>query len=230
MKLQGIAGKGSGKLGAYVWVVRKGEQILREYTGKVNNPKSTAQSKQRAKFKLMSQLSAVVADGLAFVTETPSESQRNAFTRNNFANVTVVGDAAQVNMSAVKLASGRLIAPEFRAESGGNALSITMVDESGVWQGFGYAFVMSKGDGTVSGKSGRTAAGVADVEIPGIDPLAQRSDVRVYAWRFASESAEVRYQNITAGSTPSQMRLQFASMLATGDIITSETVTAVIQG
>lgn len=227
MKLQGIAGKGSGKLGAHVWVVRKGEQVVREYVKEIANPKSTAQTNQRAKFKLMSQLSAIVADALAFVPSTASESQRNAFARNNFSLVTVSSGAAQVDMSAVRLSSGRLLAPEFKYEVTQNGIDIIMVDP-GQWQGFGWAFVMPKGDGTVTGKSGRTIAGETTISLEGIDPTAQRSDIRVYAWRFKDENALVRFQNITAGTTPSQVKLQFASMLNTGEIITSETVSATV--
>ena len=219
MKLQGIAGKGTGKLGAYVWVVRKGEQIVREYTDKMSNPKSEAQTSQRAKFKLMSQLTAIVADALSFIPSNPAESQRNAFARNNFSLISVSGGAAQINMSAVRLASGRLVAPIFQVIAGNNGMTITMANPEG-WEGFGWAFVMSKSDGTVTGKSGITARGTSDITIEGIDPLAQRSDVRAYAWRFKDENALARFQNITAGTTASQVKLQFTSMVNSGEIIT----------
>ena len=82
MKLQGIAGKGSGKYGASVWVVRKGQQIVREYVKNIDNPKSEGQVRQRARFKLMSQVTALMSP---IVQNRPidDESIRNAFAREN---------------------------------------------------------------------------------------------------------------------------------------------------
>ena len=54
MKLNGIVGKGTGKLGASVFAISGGEQIVRQYNPVVSNPNTDAQVAQRAKLKLMS--------------------------------------------------------------------------------------------------------------------------------------------------------------------------------
>lgn len=62
MKLAGIFGTGTGKIGSSVFIVRKGQQIVRTHQPVVLNPKSAAQIAQRAKMKLASQMSAIFAD------------------------------------------------------------------------------------------------------------------------------------------------------------------------
>lgn len=52
-------GQFSGKLGAVVYAVRGGEQIVRAYQPVVSNPKSTAQMLQRAKGNVVGRLSAI---------------------------------------------------------------------------------------------------------------------------------------------------------------------------
>lgn len=84
MKLNGFVGKGSGKMGASVWLVRRGQQVVREYVSQVNNPKSEGQSRQRARFKLISQVTALLGP---YVQNRPigGETSRNAFARENAA-------------------------------------------------------------------------------------------------------------------------------------------------
>lgn len=102
MKLNGIAGKGSGKLGANVWAVRNGVQVVREYTDKVLNPKSSAQTKQRAKFKLMSQLAAVMRPFIAIPREG-LVSPANRFTALNIKRATYNQGVASIEFDAVVL-------------------------------------------------------------------------------------------------------------------------------
>lgn len=80
--LQGIGTKGTGKLGSVVYSVNHGVQIAREYQPTVSNPSSTGQVQQRAKLKLMSQLSAALAGVIAYQRDG-LVSPRNAFTKAN---------------------------------------------------------------------------------------------------------------------------------------------------
>lgn len=83
--MTGITGSLSGKMGTAVFRQRRGQQIVAQYQPHVNNPRSNRQSDQRARFKLMSQLSAIVADclgGTMSVLSRPERKGRNP--RNNF--------------------------------------------------------------------------------------------------------------------------------------------------
>jgi hypothetical protein len=88
--MQGITGKLSGKMGAAVFRVREGQQVVTQYNPIVKNPNTAGQQAQRAKFKLMSQLAAIMAPGFGTmgVTERPARGKgtaRNGFVQKNFA-------------------------------------------------------------------------------------------------------------------------------------------------
>lgn len=106
MKINGFVGKGSGKMGASVWLVRKNQQVVREYRKEVYNPKSEGQSRQRARFKLISQITALLG---SYVQNRPigGETARNAFAREN-ANAFTWNDQdsrAEVDMLSLSLTS-----------------------------------------------------------------------------------------------------------------------------
>lgn len=99
--MQGITGKVSGKMGSAVFRVREGQQIVTQYNPIVKNPNTEGQQTQRAKFKLMSQLAAVMAPGFGtMVAQNPKRkgrpSQRNAFVKLNFPLVEVSSDDAEI--------------------------------------------------------------------------------------------------------------------------------------
>lgn len=112
--MQGLTGKLSGKMGSAVFRVREGQQIVTQYNPLVKNPNSDGQQAQRAKFKLMSQLAAVMAPGFGTMgtINRPARgksTQRNAFTQINMKLVKVVRDGqnvtAKIPMEKVKLTS-----------------------------------------------------------------------------------------------------------------------------
>lgn len=86
MKLTSFVGTGTGRMGGSVFVVRHGEQIVRAYQSVVSNPKSTAQSEQRAKLKAAVQMSAILSPALAAFKGVggANVSARNAFVSDLF--------------------------------------------------------------------------------------------------------------------------------------------------
>lgn len=120
--MQGITGKLSGKMGAAVFRVREGQQIVTQYNPIVKNPNTAGQQTQRAKFKLMSQLAAVMAPGYGTMgtINRPARgksTQRNAFTQINMklvevdtANEEVV---AKIPMEKLQLTSSFRPLPPF---------------------------------------------------------------------------------------------------------------------
>lgn len=94
----------TGKLADTVMSVRNGEQIARKYQPVVFNPSTPAQIAQRAKLKLLSQMSAVMAPVIAIRREG-SVSSRNLFTKKNFPLVTYSSDTASVDIASVQLTS-----------------------------------------------------------------------------------------------------------------------------
>lgn len=111
MKLNGLMGTGSGKLGNSVFAVQSGEQIVRQYQSEVANPKTAAQTTQRAKFKLASQISAALASSIAF-PRTGLTSARNNFTKANFDLITTSNDVASMKLKSLQLAKGSSYLPD----------------------------------------------------------------------------------------------------------------------
>lgn len=102
MKLNGIIGKGTGKLGSSVFAISGGEQVVREYNPVVSNPNTDAQVAQRAKLKLMSQIGAVLSPALGFKKQG-LVSARNQFVSKNIGLCTYENKEATVNLIGLDL-------------------------------------------------------------------------------------------------------------------------------
>lgn len=106
MKLTGLLGTGSGKLGNSVFATIAGEQIVRQYQPVVANPSTTSQVVQRSKFKMLSQLGALMADDIA-IPRVGLVSSRNRFIKINSEKVEAGdytnGISASVYMGDIQL-------------------------------------------------------------------------------------------------------------------------------
>lgn len=115
MKLQGMAGKGSGKLGAHVYAISGGAQIVRQYNGEVTNPSTGAQVETRSKFKLLSQLAAAMAPVIA-IKKQGLVSGRNQFMQINKASAQYVGNDASINLNKVQITKSSRGLENFEAD------------------------------------------------------------------------------------------------------------------
>lgn len=113
-RLQGISGGMSGRTGSYTFRQSRGETIVSQYQPIVKNPNTQGQQNQRARFKLMSQLAAIMAPGFGTmgVTKRPGKqrpTQRNAFMNLNMPLVEVDASidsvTAKIPMESIKLTS-----------------------------------------------------------------------------------------------------------------------------
>lgn len=105
MKLSGIVGTGTGKLGSSVFATVAGKQIVRQYQPNVSNPSTAGQVAQRAKMKLMSQVAASMSPVIA-MRRNGLQSGRNVFIKKNFTQVSYQSDTAQVNLEGIQLTDG----------------------------------------------------------------------------------------------------------------------------
>ena len=110
--MQGITGKLSGKMGAAVFRIRKGDQIVTQYNPVVSNPNTAGQQEKRAAFKLMSQLGAVMAPAFGALDKPAAGSKgagtaRNRFFQLNYPKIEVEknqeGVIAKIPMEEIKL-------------------------------------------------------------------------------------------------------------------------------
>lgn len=104
MKVRGYL-KGKGKLGNIVCSTVAGETIARDYNPEVANPNTEGQVDQRARFKLMSQLSSIMAPVIA-IPKVKSQSSRNLFVKKNIGTTVYDGVQAAINLNKVQLTNG----------------------------------------------------------------------------------------------------------------------------
>ena len=129
MKLNGIIGKGTGKLGSSVFAISGGEQVVREYNPVVSNPNTEAQIAQRAKLKLMSQLGAALAPAMLFVKQG-LVSARNQFVSKNIGAATYQNDIASIELSDLQLTPSSVAFPALNAQSPGQGTLEVQLAES----------------------------------------------------------------------------------------------------
>lgn len=130
MKLSGLAGKGSGKLGSNVYAVSGGEQIVRQYNPVVANPSTPAQVAQRSRLKLASQIAAAMADVIA-IPRSGLVSSRNAFMKRNFDLFVGSENGASCQYAKLQLTGSAVGLPAVNAEkSDEQTLSIELASSA----------------------------------------------------------------------------------------------------
>lgn len=120
-----LFGKINGKLGSVVFSTSGGSIIAREYNPNVANPSTMAQVNQRARMKLMSQLSASLSPVLA-MTKDGLVSKRNKFTKLNFPASYALNGVAQITYENVQITEGNTALPALIAEGEVNANAMSL--------------------------------------------------------------------------------------------------------
>lgn len=114
-KVTSLYGKTTGKIGSIVFSTSGGETIAREYNPHVSNPNTEAQINQRARMKLMSQLSANLAPVIV-MQKDGLISRRNKFVKRNFEAAYVSQGLAQISYENVQLTEGNAALPQIISE------------------------------------------------------------------------------------------------------------------
>lgn len=114
MKLQGITGTGTGKLGSSVFAVSAGQQIVRQYQPNVSNPSTLAQVNNRAKMKLLAQLATAVSGSIA-ISKDGLVSARNQFISKNYPFAVADNGVADINLVEMQLTKGTITLPAVTA-------------------------------------------------------------------------------------------------------------------
>ena len=205
MKLSGILGTGSGKLGSSVFSVNGGTQIVRQYQPSVNNPSTDAQVENRSKLKLLSQLGAQVSNVIA-IRKNGMVSSRNGFTKANYNLAYIDQNEANIALEDVKLTDSSFALPGFQANRSGDFLHVELLEDASeavdqvVWvimrrTETGYISANVSAIQSTAGADGLFATDLTKVE----------GDIAVLAYgiRYGSADAKGEYENIIieAGSS-----------------------------
>ena len=116
-KVTSLYGKTTGKIGAIVFSTSGGETIAREYNPHVANPSTMPQVNQRARMKLMSQISATLSPVIA-MTKEGLTSRRNKFVSKNFENSYALNGVAQISYENLQLTEGSIGLPQIVLNAG----------------------------------------------------------------------------------------------------------------
>lgn len=194
-KMQGITGGLSGKMGSAVFRQRGGQTIATQYQPIVKNPNSEGQQAQRARFKLMSQLAAIMAPGFGTMSVTKraskgKPSQRNAFQQLNFPLVEVdetqeTAVTAKIPMEQLKLTSSFRHIPSITVTGQTREVSATIENMSSEIASVRFVLIGYQGD----------VASIVDLrDIPSNDGTVNYSYV----------TSEGRYTVLAYGLIPSE--------------------------
>lgn len=129
MKLNGLLGTGSGKLGTSVFTTVKGTQIVRQHQPVVTNPSTKLQVAQRSRFKLVSQIAASMADVIA-IPRIGLTSSRNLFIKKNMPAVRGNVEGAQVSYEKLQLTNGTAALPDIVAGRAGGNLTLNLASNA----------------------------------------------------------------------------------------------------
>lgn len=226
-KLSGIFGKGTGKIGNVVLAINHGEQIAREYNGKPTNPKSQAQTESRARLKLMSQLSAVMAADIA-IQRIGAKSGRNLFVKQNYPLTYIEDNAASIDLDRIQLTKSVVGLVSFGADrTDGQFINVALTaDGSADVNRVVYIAYVKQPDQSLRklGSVVATEKGVNGTFPAALPYTANAVVVMAYGIRDISEKASVIFGNMIAPTSEEVAKLVASRVLSVRDVAVTETI------
>lgn len=217
--------KKSGKVAGSVFAIRHGETIERAYNPIVANPKSAKQVGVRARLKLMSQLSAVMASMIAMPRQQ-SVSPRNRFIAANFPLSTFADDTASIPLASIKLTMGVIGMPNLSVTRDGLRLNVAYQNPVEGVDRVVYAAYVKQTDNELrfAGSVDVTNAGV-NRDYAGSIPVGTTDAALVlsYGVRFNTEAARVQYGDIEAVPAETIAKLIATRSISEYDVTLTET-------
>lgn len=188
MKSTGLFGVNSGRVGGVVYSNYRGQQIVKSYQPQVKNPNSKGQIKQRAKFKLVSQLAAVFGTALkeSFKPNNSKNTPRNEWVSQMLAKSVYSDGEASLPIEEIVLTNAQDGIISANVDNN-NALSVTLpAYQWDISRVKARAFILAYSDG---GKL--TVFGSMDVS-----PLAEQVDPDFISLRGTIRDVPPGYANV----------------------------------
>lgn len=232
MKLHGIGGVGTGRLGSMVYSVRNGQQIVRQYNPIVANPSTAAQVEARSKMKLMSQLAAIVAPVIAINAEG-LKSKRNLFISRNYPLAGYAENTAQIDMAGVQLTKSNTAFPDFEVDrSNGQSIAIHLSEDAkNLFDRVIYCAVISQADGSLRLWDDVlvTDAGAGGL-FPATLPYTPNA-IAIYGYgiRANNDDAKAAYANLKSGDAGKLAEILTSRKATLAAITISETKGCVLE-
>ena len=225
-KIYGLFGSMQGKVADVVMAVRNGEQIARKYQPIVANPNTPSQVASRAKLKLMSQLSAVMAPVIA-IPRQGSISPRNLFTRENYPLASYASDQASVTLENIQLTKSVVALPALSATLSGNSAEVELGIGDPELDHVVYCVFVREGDEKLRFLTStvQSTPGTQNTFATTIDVYQGNRSLVVYAYgvRDNSETAKVTFGNMAVPTASAVAQLVVSRTLTNADITLTET-------
>lgn len=228
-KIYGLFGAMSGKTADVVMAVRNGEQLVRKYQPVVSNPNTPAQIAVRAKLKMLSQLSAVMAPVIA-IPRVGNVSARNRFTKENYPLATYASDEANITLANIQLTKSAVamlpigvqrLENSITASLAGTPAQVGALDVDRVV----YCMFTKTDDNRLRFVASSTAnsAGVGFWDVTDLPLVNTEVVVLAYGVRDNTERARVTFGNLEAVTAQTIARLVTSRTLLESDITLTET-------
>lgn len=230
-KIYGLFGSMTGKVADVVMSVRGGEQIVRRYQPSVLNPNTTGQVEARAKLKLISQLSAVMAAYIA-IPRRGNISSRNMFVKKNYGIITYADDTASATLTSIQLTDSVVGLPNLIVSAGEASNTISVRLYAGVLTGLDrvvyVAFVKQADNKLRLANSIVVSATQADSVFSANLNVGTSEPIVVYAYgvRDNTEAARVVFGDMQAIPAETVAKLIVSRTLTEADITLTETKAA----
>lgn len=233
-KIYGLFGAMTGKLADAVMVVRNGEQLVRKYQPVVSNPSTPAQIAARAKLKLASQLSAVMAPVVAMPSVGPVSS-RNRFVKENYGALTYQEGMASANLEAIQLTKSVVALPSLDAVRVNDGISVSLSGAERV-AGVGvdrvvYCMFVKQADNTLRFATSLVSSTPGEGDSFAVKFPLTNLEAVIYAYgvRDNNEAAKAMFGNMTTISGEEVAKLIVTSTLKENDITLTETRSTTVQ-
>lgn len=214
----------SGRVAGSVFAVRYGEVIERAYNPYVSNPKTEAQTANRARMKLMTQLSAICAPVIA-MPRIGAQSTRNQFVARNYGLSQYNNGQADITLEQVQLTKGVAAMPSIVGTRSEDTLNVQLGYSAQDIDRVVYACLVKQVDGKL--RVATTAVSEDDINRfrvtlePGTGAEAV---VLAYGIRYNTEAARVAFGDLTVTTAEAIAKLIVTRVVLDSDITLTETV------
>ena len=220
----------TGRVGGSVFRIRAGETIESQYQPQVYNPSTDAQIAARAKMKMMSQLSAIMAPVIA-MPRRGMMSARNAFVKVNYPLTRYAESKATITLSNIQLTSSSVAFPAIGAQRAqglaiaayiANAGEIAPPDVSRVV----YTIFEKNPDGKLrflASKVATEAGSEGSWQVTGLPLSNNEVVVLAYGVRDNTNAAVTEFGNLQALTAETVAQLIVTKRLTESDVTLTET-------
>ena len=209
-----------------MFVIRNGEQVLREYNPAPANPSTSSQVEARAKLKLLSQLSAVMAPVIA-IPRIGAVSSRNRFLKENYALASYTNNEANIELNNVQLTKSVVGLPAVSASLDGYNLDVELgVPDAELSRVVYCVFIKDTDNKLRFSTSSVVSAAGANNSYPvriGIGLGGRPIVVYAYGVRDNTDAARATFGNMTTPTAQSVAMLIVSRTLTDADITLTET-------